>query len=81
MQKALAFGIRIMHNSGMRSHSQIVRDAGPATVAALTGKPIHTVRSWAQRDSIPAEYWALLVSDQHCTAAELMLAAASKHAA
>lgn len=81
MQKVLAFPQRIMHNGAMRSHSDIVKAAGPAKVAALTGASIHTVRSWVQRDSIPSEYWALLVSDEHCTAAELMLAAAAKRAA
>lgn len=70
-----------MHNGGMRNHSEIIRAADAAAIAELTGASIHTVRSWGQRDSIPAEYWSALVNEGHCTADELMRAAASKRAA
>jgi len=41
----------------MRSHADIVKAAGPQSVADGCGKSIHTVRSWVQRDSIPSEFW------------------------
>jgi len=44
----------------MRTHKQIIDDAGGAGAfhdkLGLDGK-IHTVRSWAQRNSIPADHW------------------------
>jgi hypothetical protein len=44
----------------MRTHSQIISDAGgPMALKrrlCLTAT-IHTIRSWAARNSIPAEYW------------------------
>ena len=80
MQKALAFWKRIMHNGAMRNHADIVRDVGPAEVAALTGASIHTVRSWAQRKSIPAEYWTALVGRGWAELGELATAAAAKKA-
>lgn len=79
-QKALAFGKRIMHNIAMRSHTEIIRQAGEDAVVAATLAPLNTVRSWAQRDSIPAPQWAALVSAGHCTADELIAAAARRAA-
>lgn len=70
-----------MHNSGMRNHSEVIRSAGAQDVAELTGASIHTVRSWAQRDSIPSEYWAALIAAELCTADELIGAAAARRAA
>jgi hypothetical protein len=70
-----------MHNGGMRTHSEVIREAGPQDVADLTRVSIHTVRSWAQRDSIPSEYWAALINADHATADELIGAAAAKRAA
>jgi hypothetical protein len=70
-----------MHNEGMRNHTEIIRAVGEAQVAELTGAPALTVRSWAQRDSIPSKHWAVLVDKKLCTAAELMAAAAAKRAA
>jgi hypothetical protein len=70
-----------MHNGAMRSHSDIIRAATPQTVSELTATSIHTVRSWAQRDSIPSEYWAMLIAASHATAEELIDAAAAKRAA
>lgn len=64
----------------MRSHSQIIRSVGEAAIADLTGAPVFTVRSWLQRDSIPAKHWALLVNERHCTADELMASAARRAA-
>jgi hypothetical protein len=70
-----------MHNSGMRSHSEIIRQVSAQTVSDLTDTSIHTVRSWGQRDSIPSEYWATLISAGKCTADELIHAAAARRAA
>lgn len=43
----------------MATHSDIVRSAGrPEEVALVCGVSVHTVRSWIQRDSIPADQWA-----------------------
>lgn len=61
---------------GERTHRDIIRAATPAIVADLTGRPITTVRSWAQRDSIPADHWLVLVEKGHCSADELMAGAA-----
>lgn len=69
-----------MHNSGMRTHTEIIRTVGEAEIAALTGAPSLTVRSWMQRNSIPSKHWELLVSNGHCTADELMAAAAKRAA-
>jgi hypothetical protein len=69
-----------MHNAVMRSHSDIIRTAGIQAVSDLTGKPVSTVSSWGQRDSIPSEYWATLISAGHATADELIDAAARKAA-
>lgn len=81
MQKALAFWKRIMHNGAMRSHTEIIRQAGEDAVVAATKAPLNTVRSWAQRDSIPAPHWAALVAAKLCTADELTIAAAARKVA
>ena len=64
----------------MRNHTDIIRAVGDSALADLTGASINTVRSWAQRDSIPSKHWAVLVSNEHCTADELMAAAAKRAA-
>lgn len=48
-----------MHYAGMRTHKQIIQTAGAQAVIdrAGLGVSIHTVRSWQQRNRIPAEYW------------------------
>lgn len=46
-----------MHYCGMRTHSQIIAALKDDHVAAERGVSIHTVRSWRQRNSIPAEHW------------------------
>ncbi len=57
MQKGLAIAERILHKAEMRNHRDILRDAGHDRIASLTGRPITTVRSWDQRDSIPSDLW------------------------
>jgi hypothetical protein len=64
----------------MRTHSDIIRAAGIQAVTDLTGKPVSTVSSWAQRNSIPSEYWATLIGSGHATPDELIAAAARRAA-
>lgn len=64
----------------MRTHAEIIRSVGEEATATLTRVPVLTARSWIQRDSIPSKHWAVLVTNKHCTADELMAAAATKAA-
>lgn len=64
----------------MRSHSDIIRQAGEDRIVAITKRPITTVRSWARRDSIPSPEWAGLVAAELCTPDELMAGAAKRAA-
>lgn len=68
-----------MHYSFMTTHADIVKAAGTAEeVASRRGVSVHTVRSWIQRDSIPAEHWAGFAADRAATLKELAEIAASK---
>lgn len=60
-----------MHYSGMRDHADIVKAAGIEAVAEATGASIHTIRSWIQRESIPAEHWKLIADNGWTTLEEL----------
>lgn len=65
----------------MKSHSDIVRSAGkPEEVALANGVSVHTVRSWIQRNSIPAEVWAWFANERHASLEELAEAAAARRA-
>lgn len=75
MQKALAILWRKMHYRAMRTHSDIIKAAGARQIADMRGLPIHTVRSWQQRDSIPSEHWQPLVLAEIATLDELSQAA------
>jgi hypothetical protein len=55
----------------MRDHAEIVKAAGIEAVADATGASIHTVRSWVQRESIPAEHWKLFADKGWATLDEL----------
>lgn len=55
----------------MREHDEIVRAAGIDAVAEATGASVHTVRSWNQRGSIPAEHWKLFADKGWATLDEL----------
>ena len=55
----------------MRDHGTIVRAAGVEVVAEATGASIHTVRSWIQREGIPAEHWKLFADREWATLHEL----------
>lgn len=65
---------------GMRDHATIVRDYGALALARLlneTGLEVHasTPQRWADRNSIPGEYWAVLVEKEIATLEELAAAA------
>jgi len=69
----------------MRTHAQIVRKIGAsALVQHLSnfGLSVHssTPQRWADRDSIPGEYWAAVVSTGETTLDELATAAAARKA-
>lgn len=68
----------------MRNHSTIVRDYGAQALARLlthSGIIVSptTPQRWADRDSIPGEYWQLLV-DSNVASLEELAAAADKRA-
>lgn len=63
----------------MRTHAQIVREAGSVEEVALWRKvSVNTVRSWMQRDSLPAEHWAAFAREGKADLTELANAAASR---
>lgn len=67
----------------MRDHSTIVREFGAQALGrALTNQGLEvsatTPQRWADRDSIPGEYWAALDRLGIATLRELAGAAASK---
>lgn len=64
----------------MRSHRQIVADAGPERLVELFGvkASFRTVRSWRLRDSIPAPYWQKLVDHRLASLEELAAGAAAR---
>lgn len=63
----------------MRSHQQIITDAGnPSAVARLVGVEPGTAKQWKRTDSIPAPYWAAIAGAGKATLEELAEAAAAK---
>lgn len=64
----------------MRTHSQIVTDAGNDRLLELLEPQVsfRTIRSWKMRNSIPAPYWQKLVDHQLATLEELAACAASR---
>jgi hypothetical protein len=47
----------------MRTHTDIVKDAGKAAEVALAcGVSIYAVRAWIQRNGIPAHHWATFIN-------------------
>lgn len=65
----------------MRTHARIIKDAGGALAVhdalALTDK-LNMVRSWFQRDRIPAQYWRPLADRGLATLDELATYRASR---
>ena len=62
----------------MRTHRDILREAGHGQIGALTDRPITTVRSWDQRDSIPADMWLTIAEAGLSTLEELATGATRK---
>lgn len=62
----------------MRTHADILRPGDDQALAAELKVSIHTVRSWRQRNSIPAEHWKALESMGRASLGELAEAAASR---
>lgn len=65
----------------MRTHRTILREAGHDQIAALTGRPVTTVRSWDQRDSIPVDMWMEIVTADLTTLEELAASVSRKRSA
>lgn len=65
----------------MRTHSQIISDAGgPSAAARLIHAQPGTVKQWRRLDSIPAPHWNALVTAKLATLKELADAAATRRA-
>ena len=62
----------------MRSHAKIIDDVpgGARGLHERLGDSIHTVRSWRQRNSIPAEKWVTLTALNLASLEELAAGAA-----
>lgn len=58
----------------MRTHADIIKEAGPEALHQELGVSLHTVRSWQQRGSIPPEHWPALERLKVATTHELVLA-------
>lgn len=64
----------------MRTHRQIIADAGVEIVQKSIGDAVssRTVRAWKDRDSIPSPYWQTLVGHGYASLEELAASAASR---
>lgn len=62
----------------MRTHADIIRSRPANAVSTALSVSLHTVRSWAQRNSIPAEHWAGIRDLEMATLEELADAAATR---
>jgi hypothetical protein len=70
----------------MRTHKEIIRKRGASAVArdlANAGVRVHqsTPQRWADRNSIPGEYWAAIAALGFATLEELAAAADAREAA
>ena len=70
----------------MRSHAEIVRAIGAAALTQhlnSSGFSVHpsTPQRWADRNSIPGEYWSAVVATGKASLDELAAAAAARRAA
>lgn len=61
-----------------RNHRDVIKAAGAQRLSDALRVSIHTVRSWALRDSIPAEHWRELADLSLATLEELADAAAAR---
>jgi hypothetical protein len=62
----------------MRTHRDILRASGHDRIVELTNRPITTVRSWDQRDSIPADMWLDIATAGFSNLEELAAGASRK---
>lgn len=67
----------------MRNHATIVRDYGAQALFRLlksSGFDVHpsTPQRWAERSSIPGEYWAVLAENEIASLEEMAAAAATR---
>lgn len=65
----------------MRTHEQILLDAGDAALTGLPGIKPHQPRDWKIRKRIPADQWVAFESAGLATLKELAEAAAQRTAA
>jgi hypothetical protein len=56
----------------MQTHRDIIKAVGHAAIADATDRPITTVRSWDQRNSIPVSEWPVFISNGWATADSLL---------
>ena len=54
------------------THRDIIKAVGHAAIADATDRPITTVRSWDQRNSIPVSEWPVFISNGWATADSLL---------
>lgn len=65
--------------SPMRTHRQIIKDAGgPAAVAGAVGAEPNTAKQWGRNNSIPGRYWDALAVAKMASLEELAKAASSR---
>ncbi len=62
----------------MKTHTEVIKPQDAPKLADRLGVSVHTVLSWRQRNSIPAEHWKALDEDGVATLGELAEAAAAK---
>jgi hypothetical protein len=79
VQKALDAALCFLHSPAMRTHRQIIDDAGGyQALSAKIGEPASRVRFWHRRSSIPAEAWKACADRAVCSLDELAEAAATR---
>lgn len=62
----------------MRTHSDIIRDAGgPTRLARAIGAEANNVKAWSRNNSIPGPYWQA-ISDGRIASLEELAAAVAK---
>jgi hypothetical protein len=66
----------------MRTHTQIIRDAGgPSALARAIDVDPNTAKAWTRSDSIPGRYWALIAEAKMASLEELAEADKARPAA
>lgn len=63
----------------MRTHEQIIRDAGgPTAIARLAQADPNRAKQWVRNKSIPGRYWAAIAANGGASLEELATAAADE---